>query len=57
VPVVLQLGAEASITAALNDGFESVFTSNQLPSEISHSIFMKRGEVSGLFVTVVRNSQ
>lgn len=57
VPVVLQLGAEASITAALNDGFESVFTSNQLPSEISHSIFMKRGEVSGLFVTVVRNLQ
>jgi hypothetical protein len=57
VPVVLQLGAEASITAALNDGFESVFTSNQLPSEISHSIFMKRGEVSGLFVTVVRNPQ
>jgi hypothetical protein len=53
VPIVIQLGAEASITAKHQDGSESVFPGERLPGALSQSIFMKRGEVAALSVTVV----
>ena len=53
VPVAIQVGAEASITVALKNGSSSVLLSDQLSEEISNAIFMKRGEVVGLTVTVV----
>lgn len=53
VPIVIQLGAEASITAKHQDGSESVFPGERLPDALSQSIFMKRGEVAALTVTVV----
>ena len=52
VPIAIQMGQEASITAVLNDGSEVVFEADQLPEALSQSIFMKRGEVSGLTVTI-----
>jgi len=52
VPIVIQLGAEASIVASLNDGSESVFLTEQLPDALAYSIFMKRGDVARLEVTV-----
>jgi len=53
VPVAIQLGAETSITVALKNGPDSVFLTDQLSEEFSNAIFMKRGEVVGLTVTVV----
>ncbi len=52
VPIVIQLGAEPSIVASLNDGSESVFLNERLPEVLAYSIFMKRGEVARLEVTV-----
>ena len=52
VPVVIELGVEASVTAALKNGSDSVFLTDQLPEALSNAIFMKRGEVVGLTVTV-----
>ncbi len=53
VPVAIQVGAETSITVTLKNGSDSVLLSDRLPEEISNAIFMKRGEVVGLTVTVV----
>jgi len=53
VPVAIQVGAEKSITVTLKNGSDSVLLSDHLPEEISNAIFMKRGEVVGLTVTVV----
>jgi hypothetical protein len=57
VPIVIQSGAKASITASHNDGSESVFSMDRLPPALSHSIFMKQGQVSGLTVTVMIEPQ
>jgi hypothetical protein len=47
------VGAEKSITVTLKNGSDSVLLLDHLPEEISNAIFMKRGEVVGLTVTVV----
>ena len=52
VPVLLQVGREASIRAKMSDGSESVHGGNRLSQALSYSIFMKRGEVSQLTVTL-----
>ena len=52
VPVLLQVGREASITAKMSDGSESVHGGSRLSQALSYSIFMKRGEVSQLTVTL-----
>lgn len=52
VPVVVQQGRESSIAIRYNDGAESVLSADRLPEELSHSVFMKKGEVSQLTVTI-----
>ena len=52
VPVLLQVGREASMRAKMSDGSESVHGGNRLSQALSYSIFMKRGEVSQLTVTL-----
>jgi len=52
VPVLLQVGREASMSAKMSDSSESVHGGNRLSQALSYSIFMKRGEVSQLTVTL-----
>lgn len=52
VPVVVQQGDQPSITVRWGDGREEVLLSDRLPKSLSDSIFMKRGEVAALHVTM-----
>ena len=54
VPVVLQQGDVASIVVRDNTGADNAVSGSALSEAISHSIFMKRGQVSQLTVTVAR---
>ncbi len=54
VPVVLRRGEQASIVVHDRDQGESILDGDVLPRDISHGIFMKRGAVARLTVTVPR---
>jgi hypothetical protein len=54
VPVVLQLGDEASIVIRDAEGTDKRVSGHALSESISHSIFMKRGQVTQLTVTLAR---
>jgi hypothetical protein len=48
----VQQGDQPSITVRWGDGREEVLLSDRLPKSLSDSIFMKRGEVAALYVTM-----
>ncbi|MDG2460185.1 MAG: hypothetical protein P8M73_04825 [Luminiphilus sp.] len=52
VPVILEKADTASITVYGADGSESTFSSRRLPKMLSYSIFMKRGEISQMNVSL-----
>ena len=54
VPVVLQQGDEASIVIRDAEGADTTVLEDHLSELISHGIFMKRGQVTRLTVTVAR---
>ena len=54
VPVVLRQGEQASVVVHDRDQGETRLDGNALPRDISHGIFMKRGAVTRLTVTVPR---
>ena len=54
VPVVMQQGDAASIVVRDSTGSDTRVSGHELPESISHSIFMKRGQVNQLTVTVAR---
>jgi len=54
VPVVLRQGEQASVVVHDRDQGETRLDGNVLPRDISHDIFMKRGAVARLTVTVSR---
>ena len=54
VPIVLRRGEQASVVVHDRDQGETILDGNVLPRDISHGIFMKRGAVARLTVTVPR---
>ncbi len=54
VPIVLRRGEQASVVVHDRDQGETMVNGNVLPRDISHGIFMKRGAVTRLTVTVSR---
>ena len=52
VPIVLRRGEQASIVVHDRDQDETILDGDVLPRDISHGIFMKRGDVTRLTVTV-----
>ena len=54
VPIVLRRGEQASVVVHDRDQGETILDGNVLPRDISHGIFMKRGAVTRLTVTVSR---
>ena len=54
VPIVLRRGEQASIVVYDRDQGEVILNGDVLPQDISHGIFMKRGAVARLTVTIPR---
>ena len=54
VPIVLRRGKQASIVVCDGDQGEIMLNGDVLPRDISHGIFMKRGAVARLTVTIPR---